>query len=297
MRVLVLGAGGMLGHKMVQRLGTDFEVAGTIRDPEPDSDLRRAITGVKLFPKVAVNNLDSIARAIRDWRAQVVLNCIGIVKQTTAAQDPIVSIQVNALLPHQLAQITAAHGAKLIHFSSDCVFSGRRGNYSEEDAPDPVDLYGRTKLLGELEATGALTLRMSIVGRELRGHLGLIDWFLSQCARPVKGYSGALYSGLTTIATADLTSWLIRAHPHLEGVWHVSGEPISKFDLLRMVNRIYEFGCELEHDATFFCDRRLDSSRFRMLTGWRPPSWEAMITAMHSDDKAFAGLYLAPARS
>ena len=218
----------------------------------------------------------------------MVLNCIGIIKQTKAANDPLPAIAINSLFPHQLARLTSMRGARLFHFSTDCVFSGRRGNYVEDDLPDPVDLYGRSKLLGEVDAPGALTLRMSMVGRELRGHLGLIDWFLSQRGRRVSGYARALYSGLTTIATADLVARLIRAHPQLEGVWQVSGEPISKFDLLAIVNRVYALGIEIVRDETFVCDRRLDSSRFRNATGWRPASWEDMIADMHSEEAAYA---------
>ena len=278
----------MLGHKLLQRLRRDHEVAGTIRDPVPDAALSRALPRIKLYPNVDASDLSSLQRTLDDCGAQVVLNCIGIIKQTKAASDPLSAIAVNSLFPHQLARSTSMRGARLFHFSTDCVFSGRRGNYVEDDLPDPVDLYGRSKLLGEVDAPGALTLRMSMVGRELRGHLGLIDWFLSQRGRRVSGYARALYSGLTTIATADLVAWLIRVHPQLEGVWQVSGEPISKFDLLEIVNRVYALRTEVVRDETFVCDRRLDSSRFRNATGWRPASWEDMIADMHSEEAAYA---------
>jgi dTDP-4-dehydrorhamnose reductase len=154
--------------------------------------------------------------------------------------------------------------------------------------PDPVDLYGRSKLLGEVTAPNALTLRTSIVGRELRRHSGLIDWFLSQRGRQISGYARALYSGLTTIALADVVASVIRAHPELQGVWQVSGEAISKFDLLKIVKRIYGLDTDIAADEIFFCDRRLDSTRFRKHTGWRPPSWEEMITEMHLDESTYA---------
>jgi dTDP-4-dehydrorhamnose reductase len=288
MRVVVLGAAGMLGHKLLQRLRKDHEVAGTIRDAVPDPTLEKILSGIRLYPGVEATDLSSLARPIDDWGAQVVLNCIGVIKQTKAASDPLPSITINSLLPHQLAQITAARGVKLIHFSTDCVFSGRHGNYVEDDVPDPVDLYGRSKLLGEVAGPKALTLRTSIIGRELRGHLGLVDWFLAQRGRRINGFVRALYSGLTTVAAADLIAWLIRDYPELHGVWQVSGEPISKFDLLQIVKRVYGLDIDIAPDEAFVCDRRLDSTRFRKHTGWRPPSWEEMIAGMHLDEATYA---------
>jgi dTDP-4-dehydrorhamnose reductase len=287
MRAIVLGVTGMLGHKLLQRLRAEHEIAGTIREPAADANLLRILSGTKLYPEVHADDLWSIERAIDDWGAQVVLNCMGIVKQVKAASDPITSIAINSLLPHQLAQLTASRGAKLIHFSTDCVFSGRRGNYTEDDVPDPVDLYGRSKLLGEVAGHGALTLRTSIVGRELRGHFGLIDWFLSQRGPRIKGYVRALYSGLTTIAAADLVARLVRDHPDVEGLWHVSADPISKFDLLQIVKRVYGLDIDIAPDEDFICDRRLDSTRFRERTGWHPPSWEDMIANMHLEETTY----------
>lgn len=290
MRILVLGASGMLGHKLLQRLSADFDAAGTIQSDEPETVLKKALAGRKLYHGVQADRLELIAAAVDDWRATVVLNCIGVVKQSQAASDPIPSIAINALLPHQLAKLAAERNAKLIHFSTDCVFSGNRGSYTEDDAPDPLDLYGRTKHLGEVSSHGALTLRTSIIGQELRGHLGLIDWFLGQAGGPVNGYANVRYTGLTTIALADLIAQIIQSHPQLEGLWHVSSETISKFDLLRIVNRVYGLGSQLTRDETFICDRSLDSSRFRARTGWKPASWEDMIVAMHEEARNYAGV-------
>jgi len=289
MRVLVLGAAGMLGHKLLQRLRSQFEIAGTVRDPAPDAGLCRMLPGVKLYSGVEAADLSTLERAIDNWQAQVVVNCIGVIKQSKAAGDPLPSIAINSLLPHQLGQIAAGRDARLVHFSTDCVFSGRRGNYVEADEPDPVDLYGCSKLLGEVTAPNALTLRTSIVGRELRGHLGLIDWFMTQRGPRINGYARALYSGLTTLAMADLVAWLIVAHPQLQGLWQVSAEPISKLDLLTIVKRVYGLDIEIVPDEHFVCDRRLDSTRFREHTGWRPSSWEDMIADMHRDEVTYRG--------
>lgn len=289
MRVIVLGAAGMLGHKLLQRLRADYDVAGTVRGSAPNPELGRVLRGIKVYTGVDTVDLSSLKGAIDNWKPQVVVNAIGIINKGIAASDPLASITVNSLLPHQLAQIAAAHGAKLVHFSTDCVFSGRRGNYIEDDEPDPVDLYGRTKLLGEVPGPNALTLRTSFVGRELRGHLGLIDWFLAQRGCRVHGFVRALYSGLTTLAMADLIAWLISAQPELRGIWHVSGEPISKFDLLQLVKRVYRLDIEIVPDENFVCDRPLDSTRFRNQTGCRPPSWEDMIATMHRDEDTYAG--------
>jgi dTDP-4-dehydrorhamnose reductase len=290
MRVIVLGATGMFGHKLIQRLTDKYEVAGTVRSPTVGDRLARLFKSVKIYCSVDANNFASVEQAIADWKADVVLNCVGLIKQQQAANDALISIPINSLFPHQLARLNTARGTRLLHFSTDCVFSGRRGNYIEDDLPDPLDLYGRSKLLGEVVAPNTLTLRTSIVGRGLSGHLGLIDWFVSQRGRQVNGYVNALYSGLTTIAAADLVLLLIRAFPKLDKLWHVSGDPISKFDLLQLVNRIYDLGIELVPDKQFKCDRRLDSSRFRKCTGWQPRSWEEMIVEMHSDEATYACL-------
>ncbi len=283
MRILVFGAAGMLGHKVLQRLGRQFDAAGTVRgDAAPYLGLP-VLAQTVLLPGVTAEEPASVAAALDAFRPDVVINCIGVIKHMPGAQDPETSIAVNALFPHQLARLCAERQARLIHFSTDCVFSGRRGNYTEDDDPDPVDLYGRTKLLGEVGGPGCLTLRTSIVGRELRGRTSLIEWFLAQRGGRVQGFAKALYSGFTTGAMADIIAMLATRFPGLEGVWHVSSEPISKYELLRIVDRVYGLGIAFERDENFACDRRLDGSRFRSHTGFQPKSWEAMIADMHAD--------------
>jgi len=220
---------------------------------------------------------------VRRCAAEAVVNCIGVVKQDAAAKDPLASITVNALFPHRLAQLARASGARLVHLSTDCVFSGREGNYDESSRPDAEDLYGRTKLLGEVAGENCLTIRTSMIGRELAGAHGLLEWFLSQDGGRVRGFRRAVFSGFTTSALADVIAEVLSEHASLSGVWHVAAEAINKFDLLCLVREVYGLRVEIEPDESFVCDRSLDGSRFREATGIVAPSWPEMIRRMRED--------------
>jgi dTDP-4-dehydrorhamnose reductase len=255
-------------------------VSGTIREPEPDPRLKALLPDTRFHGDAKVERIESFRRAIEDAEPDAIINCIGVVKQDKETPAETMTL-VNSEFPHRVAELAAEANAKLIHISTDCVFSGARGPYAEADAPDPVDLYGRSKLLGELDQPGTLTLRLSMIGHEIRHHRGLLDWLVAQRGGRVQGYANALFSGLTTIALTEILASVLRDHPKLEGLYHVSADPISKFALLQAVNRIYGLGIEIERDEAFWCDRRLDSSRFRQATGWRPSSWEEMIRTMY----------------
>ncbi|MGP0091070.1 MAG: dTDP-4-dehydrorhamnose reductase family protein [Xanthobacteraceae bacterium] len=285
LRVLVLGGTGMLGHKLVHRLAArGFWVAATIRSSStPDTPAARAALGgaAQILTAIDVLQDEMLARSIDLAEPDVVVNAVGVIKQLHAA--PIPSITTNSLLPHRVAALCGARGARLIHLSTDCVFSGRKGPYAEDSPTDAEDLYGRSKLLGEAGGKGCLTIRSSIVGRELRGRSSLIEWFLSQRGGRVTGYAGALYTGLTTSVMADLIGDLAIDHPDLDGIWHVASEVISKYELLMLVNRQFGLGIDLTRDDSFVVDRRLDGGRFRTRTGFSAPSWDAMIAEMRSD--------------
>ncbi|MCP3367777.1 dTDP-4-dehydrorhamnose reductase family protein [Bradyrhizobium cajani] len=285
--VLVLGATGMLGHKLVQRLAAQgFRVSGTIRSSSiPDTPAARlALAGAhQILPNVDVLQDSALEAAIEAVGPDVVINAVGVIKQLDLAKDAITSIAANAMLPHRAAALCRKRGARLIQFSTDCVFAGRNGPFSENSPTDAEDIYGRSKLLGEVSGPGCLTIRSSIVGRELRGRSSLIEWFLSQRGGHAKGFAGALYTGLTTSAMSDLVANLMTDHPDVDGVWHVASEPISKYELLQIVNAQYGLGVTLERDEKFLCDRRLDGSNFAKRTGFRAPDWHAMIKEMHDD--------------
>jgi dTDP-4-dehydrorhamnose reductase len=283
MKVLVLGASGMLGHKLVQRLGERFEVTGTLRGDPAAAPLHPALRGARLVGGVRAEDPDSVVRVLGDVRPAVVVNALGIVKQKQESREAVPAIVVNALFPHRLAELCRAGGARLVHFSTDCVFSGRQGMYTEDDLPDPVDLYGRTKLVGEVSGPGCLTLRSSIIGRELVAGTSLLEWFRRQRGGTARGYTRAIYSGITTAVMADLVGWLLAEHAGLHGVWHVASEPIDKFALLAQVERTLGWSVRLERDESFVCDRSLDGSRFAARTGWRAPAWKDMIQGLADD--------------
>jgi dTDP-4-dehydrorhamnose reductase len=282
-RALILGGAGMLGHKLWQHLRTRMTVYVTLRRSQSAYARMGLFEEQFTIDNVDVTNPHDLHRAFSISRPEVVFNAVGIIKQLKQAHDPVTCITVNSLFPHQLRMLCAVCGARLIHISTDCVFSGKKGNYTEQDVPDPQDLYGRSKLLGEVCAPGSVTVRTSMIGRELETQSGLIEWFLSQRGGQARGFQRAIYTGFTTQELARILAFIAEEQPNLSGVWNVSSDPISKFDLLTMVNRVYGLGIQLEPDNDFVCDRSMDSSRFREATGYRPPDWSAMIREMYED--------------
>ena len=275
--VLVLGATGMLGHQAAQVLGEQFEVHGTVRDPE-----RAAAHGLNApLHGFDAARPETLAGVLDATGAGVVVNCIGIVKQLEAASLPIPSIAINSLFPHQVAALCEARGTRLVHVSTDCVFSGELeppARYTEDDPPDARDLYGRSKLLGEVTDGGALTLRTSIIGWELERASGLLEWLASQAGTRVRGFARAYFSGLTTRALAGVMAAVISDAPDLRGLYHVAAEPISKYDLLVALDEALGLGCTVERVEEPRINRALDPTRFVQATGFEIPSWESMIS-------------------
>ncbi len=283
MRVLILGGAGMLGHKLVQRYQDRYEVYTTVRSRAAHYaaygifDPARTIEGVDAF------YFESVVQAIAQTRPDVVINCIGVIKQLATAKDPIISLTLNSLFPHRLAGVCQAAGIRLIHISTDCVFNGKDGNYTEDTPSNAEDLYGRTKFLGEVDAPGCLTMRTSIIGRELNTASGLVEWFLSNRGKKVRGFRQAIYTGFTTLALADLMAAVIDQHPQLSGLYQVSSDPIDKYELLLLVKDAFRANIEIEPDDSVRIDRSLDSTRFRQTTGLTMPTWPDMIQQMAND--------------
>lgn len=283
MRVLILGGNGMLGHKLVQQLKTDFSVSATFRrspSGQPYSDL---YNGIQTIDKVEANDFSTVESAIAASDPDVVINAIGVIKQLAGSKDVIQSLTVNSLLPQRLSDLAQKHGFRLIHISTDCVFDGEAGGYTETDVPNALDLYGQSKHWGEVSGPNCLTLRTSIIGRELGSSHSLVDWFLSNRGKQVSGYSNAIYSGFPTIVFADIIRDLITNFVELTGLFQVSSEPINKFDLLGLVNSAFDAGVDIQRYDEFRIDRSLNSTSFRSATGFVPMSWPEMIERMAAD--------------
>ena len=274
----------MLGHTLFRFLSStgDHEVHGTVREPKNFSKLD-LYTNAKLYSGIDILNANEFRALAQKIDPHVIINCVGIIKQMPDSVDPLMSIQVNSVWPRKLALIAADLNCRLVHFSTDCVFSGNKGNYSEKDMPDTTDLYGFSKLSGEVFWGNCLTLRTSIIGPELEKNLSLLEWFLSQSSI-VKGYTKAIFSGLTTLEIAYVLDKNILKKSELSGLYHLSSEPIDKYTLLNKIKKEYGLSTTIEPDETVIINRSLDSGRLRRLLDYTPPSWDQMIGEMKKFD-------------
>ncbi len=278
--ILVTGAHGTLGHVVCRTLSQKHRVIGTCRgarDSYPALDYPSP--SFSLIDGVDLTDPRALAERLPSRGISVVVNCAGLIKQRPAANDPMAVMQANALMPLRLAQWCEARDARLIHIGTDCVFSGRRGGYRESDTPDPVDLYGLSKLLGEVGTAPHLTLRTSFIGPQLAGQEGLLAWFLAQRGT-VKGFGKAIFSGLTTEAFARVIQRVIDGALPLSGLYHVAAPPISKYALLYEIERRLRRGITIERDDSFECDRSLDGHRFVNASGITVPGWDEMLDGL-----------------
>ena len=286
MKLLILGGDGMLGHKLYQTLGPRFDTFATVRGAASAAarlPVYVATGGRGLIGGVDAFNFSSVIKAFGSARPEVVVNCIGIVKQRQEAHDPTVALTVNSLMPHHLADLCAASGARLVHISTDCVFSGEKGGYRESDPADAQDLYGRSKLLGEVTRPGCVTLRTSIIGRDFRNHTGLLEWFLAQRGTTVQGYRRMVFSGFPTQTFSEIIGAVIEKHPALDGLYHVASAPIAKCELLQKLQSAMAVDVGIEPTDGPRCDRSLDGGRFVAVTGLTIPSWDEMAGVLASD--------------
>ena len=267
----------MLGHELLQSYSNSHDVRVTLRNDLKDYPENRLFTVNNTFAGVDVSSIDRLESVLRGFSPDAVINAVGIIKQREDASSYVPCIEINALLPHKLSALCKKTDSRLIHISTDCVFSGKKGNYNEEDFADANDLYGRSKFLGEVNDNHCITLRTSIIGLELRHKKSLIEWFLSQSGE-INGFQKAIYSGLTTMEMARVIEHLLVNHPDLSGIYHLASTPISKYELLSLLARLLKRNdIVIKPDDKFVCDRSLDASRFMRDTGYIAPAWDIML--------------------
>ena len=285
MKVLVFGASGMIGSAMYRVLSAkasdgndDLQAWGTLRADDTKKFFAESLAE-RLVSGVDVEKQDSLVRVFSRVRPDVVINCIGLTKHHKEAEDPLLALPLNALLPHRMADMCAVAGARLIHVSTDCVFAGTKGNYAEVDAPDAGDVYGKSKHLGEVDYPHAVTLRTSTIGHEMQSAYGLLEWFLAQQGS-CKGFNRAIFSGLPNTEFARVVRDVVIPRPDLHGLYHVGAGPIGKYELLKLIAKAYGKQIDIVRDDEFVIDRSLNSARFSQTTGYKAPGWPELIQAM-----------------
>ncbi|MVN87972.1 sugar nucleotide-binding protein [Deinococcus sp. HMF7620] len=276
MKILILGGDGMFGHQFYRYMRDTHDVRVTVRQDFAAYESYGLFERQRTYTGIDVRSRDRLIEVMADFRPEVVINAVGIVKQRHTAKESIPSLEINSLLPHRLSELTQLCSARLVHLSTDCVFSGRKGMYQETDFPDAEDLYGRSKYLGEVADSHTLTLRTSIIGPELARKTSLLEWVLAQQGQ-VKGFRQAIFSGFTTLELSRVIERLLIHHPEAAGLYQVSSEPINKYDLLYLIREAYGLSLEITADDQVTIDRSLDSTRFRQEFQYQPPAWPAMI--------------------
>jgi len=280
-KILVFGANGMIGRMVVRVFSEkkEWEVIGTVRREPPESLLSDR-GKVRILDGIDAANFDVLAKLMSVVSPDLVVNCAGLTKHRLEAEEPLSAIPVNSLFPHRLAALCNLIDARLIHVSTDCVFSGSKGGYTEGDLPDAVDIYGRSKALGEVSSTNSITLRTSTIGHEFNTRFGLLEWFLSREVR-CKGFTRAIFSGLPTVVFAQVMRDVVAPRRELSGLFHVASSPINKFELLRLIATVYGKKIEIEPDGDLILDRSLKADRFRAATGYVAPGWEELVETMY----------------
>ena len=287
--ILVLGAAGMLGHMLVRTLSDSHRVVGTTSHAFGHSGkLTEILPRDRCVDLLDVRDFVKVERTIRDWQADVVVNCVGLIKHKMDDDRVLDAVLINGAFPHQLARLCDELNTRLIHFSTDCVFAGTPGVKRLTDTPDATDVYGTTKRLGEVGYGTSLTLRTSFVGRQIVGAEELVEWVISQRSGQITAYKNAIYSGLTTRALSEVVRQIIDRHSNLVGLYQVASSPITKFDLISHLNDKLRLNITINPDTKFECDRTLDGSDFGRVTGIQVPSWEEMLSEFCSDQAFYS---------
>lgn len=278
MKILILGVSGLIGSTIYRYFdsATQYNVVGTVRTDKPkfshnSNNIRCGIDAL---------NFDSVKKLIDEIRPDQIINCIGITKHVPAQSDAFKLIQLNSAFPHFLANLSTEVDSRLIHISTDCVFAGDIGGYTEMSRTDANDMYGKTKAIGEIHDKKHVTIRTSTIGHEIDTKHGLLEWFLSQ-NKSCFGYRNAIFSGIPTIRLAKILASNVVPEWGLTGLFNLSADPINKFDLLNKIKQRYRKDIEIVASDDFIIDRSLNGELFKSRTGVVLPDWDELIFEMY----------------
>jgi dTDP-4-dehydrorhamnose reductase len=289
MRIIILSVSGLLGHKLLQKLSADFDVYGTLHKTKDHYGNLPLFSGENIIENIDVSNFDIVKDVLHAINPDVILNCVGITKRRSEIDNPLEVITLNALFPHQLAKWAKPNKIRVIHFSTDCVFNGKIGNYNEASPASAEDTYGKTKFLGEIKYEHTLTIRSSFIGQELFGRTELFEWFLAQKGKQIKGFKNTLYSGVSTTYMASVVKDIILNHPDLSGLYQLAPEePISKFDLLTIAKEAFNVDVDIIPDTDHVHHPTLDASKLRKAINLKVPAWEEMMAGMLADKALYS---------
>jgi dTDP-4-dehydrorhamnose reductase len=288
MKVLILGVSGLIGHKLFQVLSTKFETYGTIRRLKKDHPSSLFFKNKNIIEDIDAYDFDRLSQEMHKINPDIILNCIGITKRKKEINIPYKAIYINSLLPHMLADWAKVRKKRVIHFSTDCVFNGKSGNYTEKSLTNSEDVYGRTKALGEINYQHTLTIRSSFIGNELFSHSEILEWFLNQKDSSVQGFTKAMYTGVSTIVLARIIEGIIIHNPNLSGLWQLAiDSPISKFELLRLAKKAFNLDTLIVPDDSVKINLNLNGSRLKKKINCVIPSWDDMMKELASESLTY----------
>lgn len=287
MRILVLGGSGMWGHQVFLKMKKHFgvgQVACTLHKPVSHFAKFGIYEGCKVYDRADFSDFNQATKVLQDYQPTIILNCVGLTPRKHDIQNQELYRKVNSELPYHLLQWAQKNSARLIHFSTDCVFSGKKGEYTEADIPDATDVYGSSKAKGEINDPSALTLRLSKIGREIEYKTELLEWFLAQRGKAAQGFSKAFYSGLTTNFMAKELIRIIEKFPNLNGLYQISSQKISKYELLKLINQTFDCQVEIQEKSDYAVDKSLNCELYIQKTGFQKPTWPDMLLELKNED-------------
>lgn len=287
MKILILGADGMVGHKIAKSFSnSDFDLCLNSRS--------RSQYIKKYFPNSIVSNFDfnkqKIENLLNKFMPNYVINAVGVTIRRGASDNKETNY-INSQLPKKIDLWCMENQKNQILFSTDCVFSGDKGNYKDFDLPDSNDYYGKSKGKGEIDSLHTITLRSSMIGREIYNKSELLEWVISNKSKQIKGYYNVIYSGVTTLWMSKVLIEIIKNYPNLHGIYNISSPPISKFELITKINHYFKLNIDIVKDYSYSSNKSLNSDRFFSKTKFKKPNWDEMLLNLYLDSEKNYNLY------